>query len=124
MEKKTYYVSVQAGTLLEEEGAAAFEFEIEATEHDVERLAELFEDMKIVDEHSSVRAHLPVLQYHVDVENDAYDEKITEVYRELHRLGTASTKHHIERMGILEKKAMGEEDDVPENHSVSTNLHG
>jgi hypothetical protein len=38
VEKKKYYISVGPGEVMENQGDAAFEFEIEATEEDVDRL--------------------------------------------------------------------------------------
>lgn len=99
-----YYVSVQAGTILEKEGEAAFEFEIEATDADIDRLVGLFED-KLESEHAtSIRGMVPAIPYHDDQENDSYDHSLMEIYKEIHRLGTAVTKKHIESMGILQGK--------------------
>ncbi len=102
MEKKTYYVSVQANSVLEEQGAAAFEFEIEATPEEVAELSELFEQKLGVEDANFWRAHTPYLQYHDDQENDEYDYFLREIYRMLHKLGTKETREHIERMGVLQ----------------------
>jgi hypothetical protein len=101
MEKAIYYVSVQAGTILQEQGAAAYEFEIEATSKEVEQLQELM-DMKEDAEGSTLaRGATPYIPYHLDQANDIYDAQLVEVYRAVHRLGTASTRQHIESIGIL-----------------------
>lgn len=104
-DKKTYYVSVQSAAILEEQGAAAYEFEIEATDRDLRELEELFEQMDGDDKRSFWRAHTPFVQYHTDPPNDAYDENLCQVYQKLYDVGTQETKKHIESMGILQSGA-------------------
>lgn len=101
MEKKTYYVSVQAGSVLENEGDAAYEFEIVATEREVEDLMEQFGMLSDADNSSSFRAYLPGVPYHQDSEHDGYDYTLTQIYRRLYDLGTEETKHTIAKMGSI-----------------------
>lgn len=101
MDKRTYYVSVQAESIMAEQGDSAYEFEIEATDREVGILQEMFEELDDADNVTAIRAHIPYVQYHDDPENDAYDVQLQAIYRKLHELGTAETKHHIESMGIL-----------------------
>lgn len=98
MEKKTYYVSVQAGSVLENEGDAAYEFEIVASEQEVEALMEQFGTLSDADNATAFRAHLPGVPYHQDAELDGYDTALTEVYRTLYELGTEETKQTIADM--------------------------
>lgn len=100
-EKKTYYVSVQAGTMLEDKGAAAFEFEIRATEKELDKLRLVFEEMEDAASDTFFRSGIPGVPYHHDQENDVYDDAMVRVYRMIHELGTPETKKHIEEMGIL-----------------------
>lgn len=100
-QKKTYYVSVQADTVLPDKDAAAFELEIEATEDEVNRLQEMFEIKMDSAESTFIKAHLLTIPYHYDVENDRYDEALAQIYRYLHELGTPETRQHIDRMGIM-----------------------
>lgn len=99
--KKTYYVSVQADTVLPNKGEAAFEFEIEATDEEVIKLQELFENKIDSADSTFVKAHLLTIPYHFDVENDQYDADLLQIYQFIHELGTPETKEHISRMGIL-----------------------
>lgn len=99
--KKTYYISVQADSILLNKGDAAFEFEIEATEKEVVELQELFDGKEQSDNYAFGRAHVPWKPYHEDESNDVYDKYLLEIYRTIHRLGTPETKRHIERMNIL-----------------------
>ncbi len=101
MEKKKYYVSVQAESILEDQAAAAYELEIEATEKEVSQLQELFDKKGTEDNYSYLRAHLPTFSYHQDKENDAFDYYLKEIYQKLYDLGTEETKRHIEGMGVL-----------------------
>ncbi|WP_248928683.1 hypothetical protein [Paenibacillus hamazuiensis] len=102
MEKKTYYVSVQAGTVLDDKQAASFEFEILATPEEVDKLAEMFDDTTNVDNHSFWRAHNPTIPYHDDAENDGYDDGLRQIYETIYELGTPETKRHIEDMHLLQ----------------------
>ncbi|MDF2658616.1 MAG: hypothetical protein K0Q94_1407 [Paenibacillus sp.] len=101
MDKKKYYVSVQAGSVLENQGDAAYEFEIFATEPEVDDLIERFGMLSDQDNASGFRAHLPGVPYHQDAEHDGYDYVLTEVYRKLYELGTEETKHTIAGMGSI-----------------------
>jgi hypothetical protein len=101
MEKKPYYVSVQAGTVLDNIEDAAFEFEILATPEDVDRLGEMFEATMEADHDAFWRAHTPAMPTHHDDENDAYDESLKMIYSTIYELGTPETKQHIESMHVL-----------------------
>jgi formiminotetrahydrofolate cyclodeaminase len=103
--KKRYYVSVQSDTVMHNQGDAAYEFEIDATEEEIARLQELFEDKSDDDNRAFLRAHAVAIPYHIDRENDDYDRDLTEIYRMLHKLGTEETKRHIARMGVLPELA-------------------
>jgi hypothetical protein len=101
MEKKRYYISVQADTILAGQGEAAYEFEIDATPEQIEKLQELFEDKSDSADGTFLKAHTPAIPYHHDVENDAYDNYLREIYSMIHELGTPETRRHIEEMGVL-----------------------
>ncbi len=101
MEKKRYYISVQARTIMENQGDAAYELEIDATDEDIAKLIELFEAEEDADTASFNRAYTPAVQYHHDEENDEYDRNLVQVYRTLHQLGTPETKEFIASMNLL-----------------------
>ncbi len=105
MEKKTYYIAVGSGEILEPEDVTGnFEFEIRATEEEVDKLQEIFEELAMNEEDTAARALIPFREYHLDKENDAYDWNLTELYRMLHELGTPDTKSHIEAMNVLPRQ--------------------
>ncbi|MCM3271375.1 hypothetical protein [Paenibacillus elgii] len=102
MDKKNYYVSVQSKTIMQHQGDAAYELEIEATPEEVIKLKELFEDVEYAEELTFSRAHFPGIPYHHDKENDAYDSYLKNVYQTLYSLGTDETKKHIQTMNVLD----------------------
>lgn len=101
MKKDKYYVSVQSGSILKDQGAAAYELEIMATEEEVEQLKEWLDVRDDTDKASLLRTAMAGgAQYHNDFENDSHDEALQHVYRWLYQLGTKETKQHIESMGL------------------------
>lgn len=98
--KKPYYVSVQSNTILED-ASVPHEFEIYATEEEVERLSELLFYKGEADDTTFARAFIPFMEYHHDRQNDLYDAGLINVYRYLYEIGSAQTRQHIEQMGIL-----------------------
>lgn len=102
MGTKRYYVSVQAGTILENKGEAAYELEIDATDYEVQILKNLLDDMHNADYHSFWRSHVLAVPYHFDEENDQYDNTLCQIYKLLYRNGTDETKSHIKTMNIID----------------------
>jgi len=103
-EKKTFYVSVGHGEILEPSSMTGnFEFEINATDEERNQLEELFEESLEAQDDTVARAMIPMREYHNDKENDAADYYLTQIYAKLHELGTSETKSHIESMNVLPK---------------------
>ncbi len=100
MEKTKYYISVQARTIMDHQGDAAYEFDIIASAEEMEQLVELFEDLNDVDEQSLLRGVTPGIPYHHDEVNDDYDANLIQIYQLIYSLGTQSTKAHIREMRI------------------------
>lgn len=101
MEKKRYYVNVEHGVILDDQGADSYEFEIEADHNEIHQLQELFDKTHQKEMGTWLRAHTPYIQYHDDEDNHEYDRSLRNVYRMLHQLGTEKTRSHIESMDIL-----------------------
>ncbi len=101
MEKRIYYISVQSASIVEDEGATPFEFEVQATEKEIEKLQELFEEQMEEEHNVFQRAVVPGIPYHHDSENDQYDDNLKLIYTMIHELGNGTTKRHIEEMNIL-----------------------
>lgn len=101
MDKKTYYVSVNNGSILEDPTAFDYEFEINATEEELVQLKELFEQSQEEDQKGIKRAYLIPF---VHAENsEGFEESLHQTYQMLHHLGTPKTKIHIESMNILQE---------------------
>jgi hypothetical protein len=99
-DRKTYYVAVGAGQILEDPEAASFEFEIRANEEELNKLQEMFEETSSSDEAAVFQfSGLPTVSDAPD--NTVFDALIKDIYHLLHQLGTDDTKHHIEAMNIL-----------------------
>lgn len=99
--KKTFYVSVGSKQIVDEANEINFDFEIKATDEEIDKLAELFEVIDESDEQTHFRALLPFKEYHKDKENDAYDYDLKQIYQTLYELGTEETRKHIEQMNVL-----------------------
>ncbi|MCP1310417.1 hypothetical protein [Paenibacillus tyrfis] len=102
MDKRNYYVSVQSKTIMQHQGDAAYELEIEATPEEIIKLKELFEDMEYAEEQTFPRTLVPGIPYHHDEENDVYDIYLKNVYQTLYSLGTDETKKHVQTMNVLD----------------------
>jgi hypothetical protein len=103
VDKRTYYINVGTGEVLEDKDDLNFEFEILASEEEMDQLQELFEETDNSSQGSYQSSFLPWNVYYNNESNQEYDYYLTEVYRMLHKLGTEETKRHIESMHILEK---------------------
>lgn len=101
MDRAKYYVSVQAGTVLQNQGDAAYEFEIEATAKEADKLLEMMEMKQETEENTLVRGTVPGVPYHFDQENDIHDEHLKGVYRFIYGLGTSETKQFLEQNQII-----------------------
>jgi hypothetical protein len=102
VDKHTYYISVQSGSINEDIGATPFEFQVRASEKEIEKLQELFEEQKLEENSVFQRAVIPAIPYHNDAENDQYDENLKRIYSMIYELGNSATKKHIESMNILQ----------------------
>ncbi|WP_228100958.1 hypothetical protein [Paenibacillus donghaensis] len=100
--KKRYYVSVQSRTIMEQQGDAAYELEIEATPDEVSQLRALFDSMYHFDMETYFRMHYPGIPEHYDNDNNLYERDLKNIYRLLHELGTGETKEHIASMNVLD----------------------
>jgi hypothetical protein len=102
MDKKTYYVSVGSGEISRTKSETSYSFKIEATDEEITKLREYFDQAYAADIQSFVRAHIPFLEYHNDPQNDAYDEKLQKAYKMIYELGDHETQELIGQMGIID----------------------
>ncbi|MFC4776416.1 hypothetical protein ACFO9Q_06470 [Paenibacillus sp. GCM10023252] len=102
LDRKPFYVSVGAGQILEDPGAAAYELEITANEEELNRLQELMEELSSMDEAQAVHfSWHPYGATGVERINAGYDQLIQSIYRLLYECGTDQTKRHIETMQLF-----------------------
>ncbi|WP_442595633.1 hydrolase [Neobacillus sp. D3-1R] len=100
--KKTYYIEVATGEISQSATSSTWNYKIEATDEEIIKLREYFDQNYSTEWQNFFRAHVPFVQYHYDRENDAYDKTMKEVYGMLYELGDEEAKKHIESIGILE----------------------
>lgn len=98
---QTYYVDVGTGMISRNATGSTWSYKIEANDHEITQLRELFDQNYSTEWKNFFRAHVPFVPYHHDRENDAYDNTIQQVYGLLHQLGDDEVKQHIESMNIL-----------------------
>lgn len=101
-ERKSYYVSVQAGQILEDPQAAAYELEVVMNNNEHTKLRELFDELSSMDEADMLHfAHSPFGSASDSEINAGYDELIQLIYKQLYECGTDKTKQHIETMQLF-----------------------
>ncbi|WNB90719.1 hydrolase [Bacillus sp. NEB1478] len=104
MEKRPYYVNVESGEILPIKTASTFQFEISASDEDIRKLAQKFEEVDSASADTFVRTHVPYVPYSDDPDNDRYDQKLREAYEIIHDLGQDETRKFIETMSIWNKE--------------------
>lgn len=98
--KKTYYVAVGSGQILDDREAASFEFAIQANDDELTKLQELFEELQDADEDNAFRfSGSPSVSD--DPEDPTYNALFKDIYRQLYKLGNDETKRHIDSMNIM-----------------------
>ncbi|WP_027092065.1 hypothetical protein [Cohnella thermotolerans] len=100
-ERKTYYVAVGAGQILEDKEAAPFEFAIRANEEELNKLQEKFEELASAEEASAFH-FTGWLTAGDEQTNEAYAGHLKGIYSLLYELGTEETKRHIEDHHFLD----------------------
>ncbi|MDM5198517.1 hypothetical protein QUF84_10850 [Fictibacillus enclensis] len=102
LEKQPYYVNVETGEVHSDKTVSSFEFEIEATSEEVNRLTKLFRACDEAARDTFWRSHVPYVPYHNDPDNHRYDQALKDIYQFIHDHGQPLTREHIESMGILD----------------------
>ncbi|HET7628542.1 MAG TPA: hydrolase [Bacillales bacterium] len=100
MEQRPYYIKIETGEIHSDPTISEWEFQIEATEDDVEQLRRLMEKIDNDSFHTFWRAHVPY-PYHQDEENHQYEDTLARIYRMIYDHGDEKAKAFIESIGIL-----------------------
>lgn len=103
MGKRPYYVSVQGRSLLDDPGAAAYEFAVKATREEADTLSHMLEQLGEKEESGFVAFTYPWPDTPEDDVNRSYQSHLDGLYREIYRLGTAETRAEMERSGFAAK---------------------
>ena len=105
MEKRSYYVSVGTHQVVPKSEDSNYEFEVEATEEEIEQLKELFDQEDKADNMLLGRAKTPYEAFprnvNQEVYNTPYDERLLEIYKLIYNLGAPATRDHIARMEVV-----------------------
>jgi hypothetical protein len=104
--KRHFYVSVGSGEILEDHTALNYDFEIIASDEEIDKLQQLFEDTNEAEEKTFKAGHAmnvfdPTVNYSSEAANSLYDNELQAIYRMLYELGTERTKRHIKSMNVL-----------------------
>lgn len=100
MEKRSFYISVQGRSLLEDPSAAAYEWEVEATRQEADTLSHMLEQLGEKEESGFLAFTYPWPDTPESEVNRSYESHLNALYREIYRLGTAETRRQMERSGF------------------------
>lgn len=106
MDKKTYYVNMQAREISQIKFQNNHHFEIKASRDEVEALRRLLNKVYDADRDAYWRSHIPFVPYHQDSANDQYDESFTEALQLIYQLGDEKTKMYVESTGVLSNRSL------------------
>ncbi|MGM7720748.1 hydrolase [uncultured Metabacillus sp.] len=101
--KKTYYITVAQGEISQLSTASPWDFKIEATDDEIIKLRQYFDEVYSADIKGFYRAHTPYVQYHYDRENDEIDDTNQKIYRMIYELGDEEAKEHIRTQGLMSR---------------------
>ncbi|WP_318507901.1 hydrolase [Bacillus sp. T3] len=101
LSKKPYYISIGTGEIMQTATDSPWNFKIEATDDEITKLREYFDQNYSTEWQNFFRAHVPYIQYHYDRENDAYDNTMVKIYQMIYELGDEEAKQHIRSIGII-----------------------
>ncbi|WP_185897391.1 hypothetical protein [Paenibacillus zeisoli] len=99
--KKTFYVSVQGRSVLEDPGAAAYEWVIEAAPEEADELRRKLSSSAEADEDEFMDFVFPWPDTPEDGRHARYSERINRVYQEIYRLGTSETRSQMENSNLI-----------------------
>lgn len=103
MERRKYYVDMQAREISEVKYENNHHYTIYATETEVAELRRLFQRVTESDQASFWRSYIPFEPYHRDLANDLYDAAFSDALALVYRLGDDQTKMYIETTVVLRK---------------------
>jgi len=101
MDKSIYYVSVQSRSVLTEQGASAYEWEIEATPAEADQVRIELDMMQESEEEAFPGYVFPWPDTPEQSANSLFQSSLDRVYRTIYRLGTPATRQQMEELRLL-----------------------
>ncbi|PWA09033.1 hydrolase [Pueribacillus theae] len=103
MEKRTYYVAVNTGEIVDDPTITPWQYEIHATEDEAHQLRELFDQASRQSMDVAYRVARPFSGSGEDYDMHHYDNTLQEIYRIIYRLGNEKAKEHIQSTNMIEE---------------------
>ncbi|CAM3783679.1 MULTISPECIES: hypothetical protein [Paenibacillus] len=101
MDKSTYYVSVQSRSVLTEQGASPYEWEIEATPEEADQVRIELDMLQEKEEEAFPGYVFPWPDTPEQSTNTLFQTSLDRVYRTIYRLGTPETRQQMEELRLL-----------------------
>ncbi|MNP57266.1 hypothetical protein D3C76_1520770 [compost metagenome] len=101
MEKRTYYVSVQGRSLLDNQDEASYEWVIHATESEADTISHMLEQIGETEDSEFLAFTYPWPDTPEEWVNANYSSLMNDLYHEIYRLGSEETKQQVR--AILER---------------------
>ena len=101
MEKSTYYVSVQSRSVLAEQGASPYEWEIQASPVEAGQLQSELELLQEKEEEAFLGYVFPWPDDPEARVNAGFQSSLDRVYRTIYDLGTAETRTQMEQFRLV-----------------------
>ncbi|WP_422660131.1 hypothetical protein ACK8P5_06355 [Paenibacillus sp. EC2-1] len=101
MDKSKYYVSVQSRSVMNEQGASAYEWEIEATPEEANQVRMELGLMQEKEEEAFPGYVFPWPDTPEQSTNAVFQDSLDRVYMTIYRLGTPETKTQMQQFRLL-----------------------
>jgi hypothetical protein len=111
-EKRTYFVDIASGEVLENPVESSPSFKILANQSELKELKSYYSENSSADFQTFQRAQIPFREYHHDQENKDYDDSLRKIYAMIYLLGDEEARRHIEKYRILEDNHSNNPDEV------------
>jgi hypothetical protein len=97
VEKKVFYVSVHGRSVLDDQGASSYEWEVNATPEEANNLLHMLRRIGEKEESSFLAFTYPWPDTPEGEVNAGYQSHLDALYSEIYRLGTEETREGIRR---------------------------
>jgi len=114
MEKRTYYVSVGSGEIVEDPTVTPWDFQVEANEEEIMKLGELLDQASRENMDVVYRITHPIEGGKIRHDLQDYDETLQRIYRMIYDLGNDEAKQFIQNMNVIEELGQNYDDGIRE----------